>query len=195
MQGRRSQGEELAEYVDEIHRGRREAAPEIAQPQVEVEPPQNEMAQQRPIPMKEYARPIVGTSPSSILLSDAACNYELKALHYNMLPSFYGLPNEDPLTFIRDFYATIQTFPLHGLTEDQLRMRCFPYSLKDKAKAWLMTLAPGSLTTWEAVYNRFIEKFYSHQKTADVRGKIATFTQMDGELFHEAWERFQSLLI
>src|SRR5262249_49329199 len=37
--------------------------------------------------------------------------------------------------------------------------------------------------------------FYSHQKTAKVRSKIATFTQMEGEPFHEAWERFQSLLI
>src|SRR5262249_37762570 len=167
----------------------------ILQPQLEIEQPRIKMAQQRYIPMKEYARPIVGTSPSSILLDDATRNYELKALHYNMLLSFYGMPNKDLLTFIRDFYATIQTFPLQGLTEDQLRMRCFPYTLKDKAKTWLMTLTPGSLTTWDTVYNRFIGKFYSYQKTAEVRSKIATFAQMEGEPFHEAGERFQSLLI
>jgi len=148
------------------------------------------MAQQRPIPMKDYVRIVVGTSPSSILLSDAACNYEFKALHYNMLSSFYEMLNEDLLTFIRDFYATIQMFPLEDLIEDQLKMRCFFYTLKDKAKAWLMTLTPGFLTTWDTVYNHFIGKFYSHQKTAKVRSKIATFTQMEGEPFHEAWERF-----
>lgn len=49
--------------------------------------------------------------------------------------------------------------------------------------------------TWDAVYDRFITKFFSHQKTVELRGKIATFTQIEGELFHEAWERFKMLLI
>ena len=153
-----------------------------------------EMGARQPM-MKEFARPIIGTATSCIRLEEAARNYELKNIHYSMLPSFYGIPNEDPLNFIRDFYSTIQTFPLQGLTEDQLRMRCFPYTLKDKAKAWYMTLAPNSLTTWEEVYNRFMGKFYSHQKTAELRTKIATFTQIEGEPFHEAWERFKMLLI
>src|SRR5262249_32362602 len=100
-----------------------------------------------------------------------------------MLSSFYGMPNEDPLTFIKDFYTTIQTFLLQGLTEDQLRMRCFPYTLKDKTKAWLMTLTSGSITTWDTVYNHFIGKFYSHRKIAEVRSKFATFTQIEGEPF------------
>ena len=108
-----------------------------------------------------------------------------------MLPSFYGIPNEDSLIFIQDFYATIQTFPLQGLIEDQLRIRCFPYILKDKAKAWVMTLPSNSLISWEAVYNRFMGKFYSHQKTTELRTKIATFTQMEGEHFHEVWDRFK----
>ncbi|KAJ0043931.1 hypothetical protein Pint_18119 [Pistacia integerrima] len=66
-------------------------------------------------------------------------------------------------------------------------MRCFPYTLKDRAKAWFMNLQPGSLTTWEAVYNKCMGKFYSHQKTADLRSKIATFSQMEGEPFHKVW--------
>ncbi|KAJ0048983.1 hypothetical protein Pint_15798 [Pistacia integerrima] len=65
-------------------------------------------------------------------------------------------------------------------------MRCFPYTLKDGAKAWFMTLQPSSLTTWEAVYNKFMGKFYSLQKTTDLRTKIATFSQMEGKPFHEA---------
>ena len=112
-----------------------------------------------------------------------------------MLLKFSGAATEDALTFIRDFYATIQTFPLLGLTEDQLRMRCFPYTMKDRAKQWLMTLAPRSLTTWEAVYNKFVGKFYSHQRTSELRKRIANFTQQDGEPFHEAWDRFKLLLI
>ena len=145
--------------------------------------------------MKEYARPIIGTVVSCIQLGDAARNYEFKNVHFTMLPSFCSILNEDPLIFLRDFYATVQTFPLQGLIEDQLRMRCFPYTLKDRAKVWLMTLPPNSLTTWEAVYENFMGKFYSYQKITKLRTKIATFAQMEGEPFHEAWDRFKQLLM
>ena len=101
----------------------------------------------RQLVMKEYAQPIISTAMSCIQLGEAAWNYELKNFHFTMLPSFHGIPNEDPLIFIRDFYVTVQTFPLQGLTKDQLRMRCFPYTLEDKAKAWLMTLPPNSLAS------------------------------------------------
>ncbi|CAA0832787.1 Unknown protein, partial [Striga hermonthica] len=89
---------------------------------------------------------------SCLVLGEAARNYDLKIIHLNQLPSFYGLAQEDALNFIRDFYATVNTFPLQGLTENQLRMRCFSYTLKDRAKTWFMTLIPNSLNTWEAVY-------------------------------------------
>ena len=145
--------------------------------------------------IKEYTRPIIGTTVSCIQLGHAARSYELKNIHFTMLPSFYGIPNEDPLIFVRDFYVIVKTFPLHGLTEDQLRMRCFPYTLKDRAKMWLMTLSPISLTTQEVVYNRFMGKFYSHQKTTELRTKIATFAQMESEPFHKAQDIFEQLLM
>ena len=129
---------------------------------------------------------MIGGSPSCIQLSLAARNYELKNIHFTMLPSFYGLPLEDPLTFLRESYTIIQTFPIHGLVEDELRMRCFPYILKDKAKIWLINILEGSLGTWEEVYEKFMMKFYSSQKTVELRSKICSFSQMEGESFHEA---------
>ena len=144
--------------------------------------------------LRDIQRPVIGTSPSCIRLSAAARNYELKGIHFNMLPSFNGLPSEDPLTFLREFYTTIQTFPLHGLAEDELRMRCFPYTLKDRAKTWLINLPEGSLGTWDEVYEKFMMKFYSPQKTVELRNKICSFSQMEGEPFHEAWDRFKMLL-
>ena len=72
---------------------------------------------------------------SCIQLGDTTRNYELKNVHFTILPSFYDIPNEDTLIFIQDFYAIVQTFPLQGLIEDQLRMKCFPYTLKNRAKA------------------------------------------------------------
>ncbi|KAI5343489.1 hypothetical protein L3X38_011365 [Prunus dulcis] len=138
--------------------------------------------------------PTIPASPSSILLPTAARNYELKSSHLNMLPSFYGLPNEDPLTHIKDIFNVVSSFPLTGVTEEQLRMRVFPYPLKDKAKYWLNSLKPGSLMTWGAIQKKFLEKYFSTQKTDMLRDKIFLFAQQDDESFCEAWERFNGLL-
>ncbi|KAI5317261.1 hypothetical protein L3X38_036968 [Prunus dulcis] len=144
--------------------------------------------------MGDFDIPTIPASPSSILLPTAARNYELKSSHLNMLPSFYGLPNEDPLTHIKDIFNVVSSFPLTGVTEEQLRMRVFPYTLKDKAKYWLNSLKPGSLITWGAIQKKFLEKYFSTQKTDMLRDKIFLFAQQDDESFCEAWERFNGLL-
>ncbi|CAL2239416.1 unnamed protein product [Prunus armeniaca] len=145
--------------------------------------------------LEDFAQPVIPNSPSCILLPTEARNYELKSSHFHMLPSFYGLPNEDPLSHIKEFYNVVSGLPLQGVSEANLRMRVFPYTLKDRAKNWLMTLAPGSLSIWDAVAKKFLEKFFSTQKTATLRGQIFNFKQDDGEPFNECWERFKGLLL
>nr|XP_028944591.1 LOW QUALITY PROTEIN: uncharacterized protein LOC114819587 [Malus domestica] len=145
--------------------------------------------------LEDFAQPIIPNSPSCILLPTEARNYDLKSSHFHMLPSFYGLPNEDPLAHVKEFYNVVSGLPLQGVSEANLRMRVFPYTLKDRAKSWLMTLAPGSLITWDAVAKKFLEKFFSTQKTATLRGQIFNFKQDDGEPFNECWERFKGLLL
>ena len=164
MQGRHSLGGDLTLANDNINQIRRlrEHLRRLAEDHnlvpTEIEDGTDQLNQtiaaggERQLVMKEYARPIIGTNVSYIQLGDATRNYKLKNVHFTMLPSFYGIPNEDPLILIR-FYATVQTFPLQGLTKDQLRMRCFPFILKDRAKDSLMIFPPNSLTLWEAVYN------------------------------------------
>lgn len=115
--------------------------------------------------MKQYVRPIIGIAIATIQLDEVAQNYELRKNHFSLLPIFHGLTNEDFMPFINDFYSKIQTFPLGVLLEDQLRMRCLSYTLKDKDKAWLMSLTIGFLMTCEEVYNKFMGKIYSHKKT------------------------------
>lgn len=59
----------------------------------------------------------------------------------------------------------------------------------------MMSLPQDSLTTWDEVVNKFMNKYYSHQKTTALRQKIATFQQQDGEPIHEAWDHFKQLQI
>ena len=161
----------------------------IPAPREIAEPPQQATPKLRDIQM-----PVIAVNPSCIRLSDRARNYEVKSIHLTMLPQFNGLTAEDALSFIREFYSTVQTFPLQGLSEDELRLRCFPFCMKGEARSWLLTLEENSLDTWEKVYSSFMMKFYSPQRTMDLRGKIANFAQRESESFHEAWERFKLLL-
>ncbi|MDD0148540.1 hypothetical protein PSY31_22905, partial [Shigella flexneri] len=88
-----------------------------------------------------------------------------KNIYHQVLPSFYGLAHEDPLIFLREFYAVVFTLPFSGLTKEQLRKRTFPFTLKDKAKAWLMALLGGSLATWKNIFDRFIDEHLSSSKS------------------------------
>ena len=108
--------------------------------------------------LKDIQRPVIAASLHRIRLREGARNYEFKTVKFSMLPAFHGLTNGDPLSFIRKFYSVVQTFSLSGVSEDDLRMRCFPYYLKDCAKSWLLNLPKGSLRIWKDVYNIFMTK-------------------------------------
>ncbi|CAA0823302.1 Uncharacterized mitochondrial protein AtMg00860, partial [Striga hermonthica] len=79
--------------------------------------------------LRTLAQPMIGPITSCIRLPDVARNYELKMIYYNQLPAFHGLPSEHPLNFIWEFYNVLNTFPLSGLNDEQLKLRCTRSSL------------------------------------------------------------------
>jgi len=83
---------------------------------------------------------------------------------------------------------------LNEVSTDAIRLRLFPFSLKDKARAWLHSLPPDSIHTWDKLTRAFLAKFFPSSKTASLRNQITTFTQRDDESLYEAWERFKDLL-
>ena len=94
---------------------------------------------------------------------------------------------------MRSFYSVVENYPRNGLINEQLRLRCFPYTLKDRASAWWLAIPAGTLTSWSEIYEKFMAKFYSHTKTMNLRQLICTFVKGDDEPFHEAWDRFKAL--
>jgi hypothetical protein len=75
------------------------------------------------------------------------------------------------------------------------QVNSFPFSLKDNAKLWLNSLAAGSIHNWEELATKFLKKFFPAQRTRQLRREIQTFQQKDGDLFFEAWEHFNELLL
>ena len=55
-----------------------------------------------------------------------------------------GLPHEDPNVHLATFLEIADTVKMNGVIEDIIRMRLFPFSLRDKAKGWLQSLQPAA---------------------------------------------------
>ena len=75
-----------------------------------------------------------------------------------------------------------------------MRLRIFPYSLKDRAKAWLHSLPTGSITTLNNLATKFLAKYFPPARTGKLRNDITSFVQQDSETLYEAWERYKDLL-
>ena len=145
--------------------------------------------------MGDYQRPTMMTNPSCIRLNDRARSYELKNSTLTLLPTFRGSVGEDALIFLREFVNMVQSLPLlQGVTTDDLKLRCFPHCLKDQARSWFFNLEENSIDTWDKMEGEFMMKWYSADKTLEIKNKIVQFVQHNGESFHTAWERYNSLL-
>ncbi|XP_055959782.1 uncharacterized protein LOC126657223 [Mercurialis annua] len=84
-------------------------------------------------------------------------------------------------------------FRLHGITADQIKLRMFPFSLRDKASIWLHSLPNESIHNWRELAQAFLNKYFPHGKTTKLTKDILEFVQFEGESLHEAWERFKDL--
>ncbi|KAL5566422.1 hypothetical protein UlMin_029586 [Ulmus minor] len=146
--------------------------------------------------LKDYSIPNVGISCIQRPPIQAN-NFEIKPVIIQMIQNsvqFGGLPNDDPNLHIANFLEICDTFKHNGVTDDAVRLRLFPFSLNSKAKAWLISLPPGTITTWEGLVRSFLTKYFPPAKSAKMRNDITNFFQQDQESLYEAWERFKDLL-
>ena len=142
---------------------------------------------------RDHYLPLQITNPSCIVLTAVRSTLDLRAA-INNLSHFRGLESEDPYLHVREFLDYCATVKYRGVSEEQIYLRLFPFSLKDKAKTWLYSLTPNSIATWTVLCSKFLAKFFPMQKTTNLRRLIMQFTQNDGEEFFTCWERFNDLL-
>ncbi|GJX50287.1 reverse transcriptase domain-containing protein [Tanacetum coccineum] len=156
---------------------------------------------QGPIPdlrsMEELLQaPTDGVGDAIVVLPILANQFELKIGLLNLVTAiaFHGFENDDPHSHIRRFTKITQTFILNNISVDVVKLLLFPFSLEGAARTWLEKEPPNSITTWNDLVSKFVNRFFPPSKTTNLQNEITRFQQRFGETFAEAWDRFKDLL-
>ncbi|KAM1087714.1 hypothetical protein ACFX2B_013065 [Malus domestica] len=65
--------------------------------------------------------------------------FEIKQHMLNILPTFHGLSSDDPNMHIAEFLMGCKNILVRGFSAESIKLRLFPYTLKDQARRWLLT--------------------------------------------------------
>jgi len=88
----------------------------------------------------DYALPQASGITSSIVSPEGeANNFELipSLISFVEREQFGRHPSENPNVPLRKFLAKCDTIKINGMSNDAIRRRLFPFSLRDRASDWL----------------------------------------------------------
>ncbi|GJT39681.1 reverse transcriptase domain-containing protein [Tanacetum coccineum] len=131
--------------------------------------------------MDELLRiPILGIESDIVIPAVLADEFEIKPTLIDFISNnpFYGFEEEDPHSHIRRFYQITRTLRLNQVPDDVVKLILFPFSLKGAAETWLDKEPPNSITSWDDLVSKFLNRFYPHSKTRAVRREITDFQQV-----------------
>ena len=114
-------------------------------------------------PLKEFAQHF-DEEPSSSIVNPLipANNFELKPSLLQLVQQnqYAGLATENPNQHLKVFIQLADTFKSNGASPDAIRLRLFPFSLRDRARSWLDSLPANSITTWEDLRRVFLARYF-----------------------------------
>ncbi|XP_076937908.1 uncharacterized protein LOC143605815 [Bidens hawaiensis] len=131
-----------------------------------------------------HFRTIITNNPSPVVIphNQQGRTFKVRTNALQSLPKYKGLAMEEPYFHLEAYDSMCNTIGGQG------------FSLEGKAKRWFYTLPSTSIYTWAEMQQRFLEEFYTAQKTNDARRNLRAFQQQSGEMFHDAFERFNMII-
>nr|GFA24449.1 hypothetical protein [Tanacetum cinerariifolium] len=159
------------------------------------DPPEVPMADNRTMAELLQA-PTEGYEDAIVIPEIAANNFELKHSLINLVQNkqFFGHDKEDPNAHIRYFNKITSTMRVPNVPSSLIKLMLFPFSLEGAARIWLEKEPPRSILAWDDLVSKFINQFFLHSKTTNLRNEITRFQQRFDESFYETWDRFNDLL-
>ncbi|KAK8498801.1 hypothetical protein V6N12_066942 [Hibiscus sabdariffa] len=152
----------------------------------------------RPRAIRDHLAPMLDDlSPGIVAPEIQAAHFELKPVMFNMLNSIGqvgGSPREDARQHIRAFLEVCDSFRQQGVHEDVLKLKLFPYSLRDRARDWLNGVPSGSMQSWADLCRSFLMRYNPPNIHTQLRNDIASFRQADDESMYECWDRYKRVV-
>ena len=81
-------------------------------------------------------------------------------LNLVMQDQFSGTPNEDAASHINTFVELCNMQNKKYVDNDVVKLKLFPFSLRDRAKNWFSSLPRNSIDSWNKCKDAFITKYF-----------------------------------
>jgi hypothetical protein len=107
----------------------------------------------------------------------AANFYEIKPALLNLVMKelFASASTDDAAAHLNNFVELCEMQKYKDVEGDIIKLKWFPFSLRGKAKDWLLSLPRNSIDSWAKCMDAFIRKYYPPAKIIALRSDILKF--------------------
>jgi hypothetical protein len=118
----------------------------------------------------------------------AAIFYEIKPALLNLVmkEQFSSARTDDAPAHLDNFVEICEMQKYKDVESDIIKIKLFPFSLRGKAKDWLLSLPKNSIDSWAKCKDAFIGRYYPPAKIIALRSNIMKFSQFDNEQVAQA---------
>jgi hypothetical protein len=123
------------------------------------------------------------STPIAPLTDAESCEINAALLNLVMKDQFAGLPSEDAATYLNSFVDLCDMKKKKDVDNDIVKLKLFPFSLRDRAKTWFSSLPKNSIDSWNKCKYAFISKYFPPLKTL-ISSIACTFLLVDLSVCH-----------
>jgi len=134
------------------------------------------------------------STPIAPLNDVESCKISTALLNLVTKDQFAGLPSEDVATHLNNFVDLYEMQKKKNTNNDIVKLKLFPFSLRDRAKVWFSSLPKNSIDSWNKFKDAFISKYFPPAKIITLRNDIMNFKQLDHEHVAQSWEIMKLML-
>ena len=131
------------------------------------------------------------STPIAPLNDVESCEINTALLNLVMKDQFADLSSEDAATHLNNFVDLCDMQNKKDTDNNIVKLKLFPFSLRDHAKVWFSSLPKNSIDSWNKCKDAFISKYFPPAKIITLRNDITNFKQLDHEHVSQSWERMK----
>ena len=108
-------------------------------------------------------------TPIAPTTSAESCEINAALLNLVMKDQFSGLPSEDAASHLSNFVDLCDMQKKKDVDNNIVKLKLFPFSLRDRAKTWFSSLPKKSIDSWNKCKDDFTSKYFHTAKIISLR--------------------------